>query len=311
MDRRLAGIALLTAALTVALVAGQIGGRHIAGSPTAVNIPAPPQVGDCVDAPTAESLITTTSARGGSLPTVRIVACAGAHLGEVASIQPVDPPSHPVARPGGNTLLISGCDWAETGYLDSNWSGRVDGVEPRVLWQPALLIAAAEEGPDEDQRAVGQHWTACVLFAQAGPYRGTAADSLGSGRRLPATFGWCPNGMGTGAGLFSDRTSCAAPHAIEVLAAAMLFEPLPGGDDLAQSCAAEASVLTGMADPTAAGALHLAAFVDVASAPPGDSPGPGVLGQTYRADCVVSTASGRPLVGSLIGLGAAALPWQN
>jgi hypothetical protein len=106
---------------------------------------------------------------------------------------------------------------------------------------------------------------------------------------------------------------CTRPHAMEILGLRSADESVGGQRPLDQSCAALEARVTGMTDPTAGGALQVAAVVIHYDAQGilqhGFAPGP--HSELGRAACTASAPGPRSQGGSLVGLGSGPLPWAG
>jgi hypothetical protein len=154
-----------------------------------------------------------------------------------------------------------------------------------VSWDPAAAVDVLLVAPPEPQRVAGQRWTACVVA----PERGRGDPDVRLGTADPSRLGVCATTGPTGAAVRCDR-----PHQRETLAW-LASRGGPVTDEAAlESCRRQVARLTGRTDPTADGAL-------VVSVEP---PAGGAL-----ADCTVTTADGRFLGDTVVGLGDAPLPF--
>ena len=147
-------------------------------------------VGDCVGAvPTAER--GEELADDHRLSDRRIRARTGPIVGEVSS---VDQQATPAARITGAEYwpLSAQCALNAIGYTGSIPPVVDQGAgRPGMLWTPSMSIDYLPVGPNAAQRALGQHWSACIVGTPDGtPYVGRLRQVLAGGA-LPAVFGSC------------------------------------------------------------------------------------------------------------------------
>jgi hypothetical protein len=170
-------------------------------------------------------------------------------------------------------------------------------------------------GPTIHQRSAGQSWIACVLTASFGPlataYRGVLKGVTVDGR-LPTAFGMCAATVqdvqsGLSGQIPLPLVSCADDHRVEIFSR-NTYLPAVTQAQLNTSCAGLARWLTRMPEATAGGALAIRAVASHPDATTG-SPVDGV-GARGVAACLVEAVGNRGLEGSLVGLGAGAIPWS-
>ncbi|GAA2007688.1 hypothetical protein GCM10009818_19030 [Nakamurella flavida] len=319
----------MAALLTVLVPA--LGGRAIPGQPQAIDIAAPPQIGDCVLTPPRPP-----SGLSGRLTTddagrVQVGPCTGPRYGEVVGLL-------------SGQVLSSSLDSGRSAVPDEDLAGAAcdrmveeyqevppelrDGALYAGTWAAPLFTPTLPMRADALQRAAGRDWTACVAvhFAggtELGTFPSTLRDSYGTGSPPPGS-GECGDAIGTGtaangAGAVLSPVPCDRPHQVQVfgydLAAsldALSTDPATGTTarsdaDLQASCAGLVALLTRMPDPTAGGSLAVSA----GSASAADQGGTGHWvdpSQPVR-QCQVIAPAGRLLSGTLLGLDRRPVPW--
>ncbi|GGM08123.1 hypothetical protein [Nakamurella endophytica] len=276
------GLLLLVAVAGMVAVAAWIR-PPISGSPAAEPVPAPPAVGDCLLVDPADAVGPPTGP------------CTQRHLGEVVAVQPraaVGPELSVCSTPGAVT------------YLGLQPDGTLDGT-----WSPATFVADRQIGPSRRQRAAGQQWTACVLVpalpAADTTYTGTARGAFAGGR-LPQVYAVC-----AGTVLGERPMPCGRAHTVEVIGSTWVTGPVDRAR-LARGCADLVRRVTGLADPTAAGALTLSSEVVGWSSDgmTGDPADESVRARsTGTALCAVHAS--RELRATLVGIGDRPLPWER
>ena len=124
-------------------------------------------------------------------PTADYGRCDGPIVGEVSS---VDGGLLPAERITGADYWPLSAQCALDGIV---YTGSIPPVvnqgagRPGILWIPSASLAFTPIGPNPTQRALGQHWSACVVGSDdTRPYVGRLHRALSSGA-LPAVFGSC------------------------------------------------------------------------------------------------------------------------
>lgn len=317
MVHRWSGLALLGVVAVLVAVLANVRPQLRAGSPQAVPVPGPPAIGDCVMDPfPGESVLPVPdpATAGGTVPIYpaqTIQPCAGARYGEVVAVFP-----HPLP------YVVKGDDSTGRYVQDPNvdkcsplLSAYLGMVEETIsgFWAPDLSINGGLSRPSIRQMTAGQRWAACVISVQppdasADPltwprYGASLRNALETGAernllgRCPALVDWTAQ-PATG--------SCASPHVLELLAYAGSGNRSMDRAQVDLSCRQFANQLTGIPDPTAAGALDVQVHVE-----DGDNAvitGPQIPPASF-VQCGVVVLDGRKLAGSLLGLGRAPLPW--
>jgi len=304
MHRRLAGVVVLVLALVAVMAVPSIAGRRMAGSAIAVALPDPPQVGDCLLAP-----ITQTSSSGGWPREIPYDAgdfgsCDGPIAGEIVGVWG----SAAEADEGSRSRLGGPCyrqaaDFA--GLVRSGRSTVVPGgpVDAQVAWKPTIGFVPYRIVPGQVEQNAGRSWTACVAVPTSqSTYRGTLRDAYTTGTMVD-DFGLCWSAHdldGTATTLQCDR-----PHPTELLATGWIMDrstmSWPG---LNASCLALAASIMHTVDATRGGALSVVVDpfrMDGAMRP--DAP--------LSVNCFVTSAGPQQLTGTVIGLGARPIPFEQ
>ena len=296
-DRRIGGLVLLVVVVLAAVTLPNLAGRRAAGHPVAVVVPGPPAPGTC---------LSNRSAAGSPPDTVGVatVSCDGPHRTEVVAVYPGPPDPIRVDVGHGQVAVVDRCSWDLAGYLGgfdvllaSDPSSQLFGP-----WSARQVVLPSRLEPDRTQRVLGQDWTACVANAGVRVFSGSVRSSYGDSR-MPAQLARCRESA-TDAGY----VPCSSPHSTELFATTQYHYPAPDQTALAATCRALVTRLTGHDDPTAGGALTVVVARDQV---PVDGVGVFDESRTYEAGCAVSAVGGRKLVGSVIGLAGAPLPWAN
>ena len=313
--RRGAGLAVIAVGLLAAVVIHIAAGRTVPGSAQAVPVPGPPVVGQCVggkfdlgwDMPGADP----TKYR---YPELTLGPCSQVHYGEVVSI--IATPTKPtvtIDSGGGGTDIDDEntpvCNQAAARFLGITGPG---GDFPVLYgyWSIDTSLLVVPMTPTVRQRAVGEHWLACVTYLaspsadeQTTPvgYHGTlrSAQSTGVGRdylgECPAEADWHQ----------MTSSGCLLPHHGEIFGIGGLAKSVPRAT-LTASCTKLVAQIT---KSTAAG---LDAYLTVAVQAT-DNTDNTVNGPTLPAHatvhCGLLTTRGRLLKGSLIAIGSKPIPW--
>ncbi|SDO40783.1 Septum formation [Nakamurella panacisegetis] len=296
MDRRWSGAAVVLVGLILAaIVPVAVVGRHIAGSPTALDVPGPPAAGDCLIGPIGAS-------KGDTYPTLVAAPCTGLRMGEVISTYTDQ--RRPSVRTGDGYPNDDACTSAIDGYLGHTLGPSAGG------WELPTTLAGVVEQPSALQAAVGQHWLACVLVL-LGPdqsptsWSGTARNALAPGVRPPAGFATC---LRMSSLINYQRVDCARAHAAEAFGLMSTARDGLTQRGLDASCLTQVRRRTAMPDPTAGGVLSVKAVaVHGADGPPRAGLGSATDDSGF-ALCELVTSAGRTLVGPLLGLGTGPVP---
>jgi hypothetical protein len=309
MGRRAAGLALVIVVVLAALTVPQLTGIRIAGLPVALSIPPVPAVGDCLRQ--RESAAGVTHLANGMGPVAPMtVPCVQPHDAQVIFLT-LDPGQFPVLeRSGGQYPDLGACGDAAYPFLGvrppTDAGDRSDLLGP---WRPASMGTSRFLSPDALQRRVGQSWLACLLVSPQGVVTGSSAGVFaGPVRSNPLAL--CRPRANV---LLDMAISCSRPHALELIGWRVADESVGGQRPLDQSCTELARRLTGMRDPTAGGALLVAATVTHydATGTLRDGYAPAPHSELNRATCVITPTGPRLLAGTLTGLGDAPVPWAG
>lgn len=175
--------------LLAAVVAPNVAGKTVAGTPQATPVPGRPAVGDCVSGlinpswnqpavPPVKPGVTVTSYAYPKLP---IGPCGDSRTGEVVSVigNPVKPVVTTTTDGTGTSVQIDDSNQDACAPAAFRYTGvAMDGQQPALIlgtWYPAsLATGAALSAPSVRQQAAGQHWLACIVYLS--PPGGTAAE---------------------------------------------------------------------------------------------------------------------------------------
>ena len=327
MGRRGLGFLIVFAVIAAIAVVG-VSMRRVAGRPVAAPIPGPPAVGECLLDSSASGWLYNPNPVYTSR---RLEPCAGPRYGEVVAVIPdsrsprqIAAASSDVTEPYGTVTqsepIMLACSAAVRSYLGLP-SGRLgDGRDAVNGWSYASSVLPAAAGPDDVQKAAGQHWVACLETnkdpdQQTGTALVTAQTYRGSARRVystghpPSAFALCFLEMVLPSVL--QPVNCSRPHAGEVFGVTQTESKHVTQTQLNVSCAKLARRLTGMPDPTVrgqltvtVGALHV------------DKNGQEQLGFSTSAGeggwamCLLLAPEVHALNGALLGLGTGPVPWS-
>ena len=303
------GVVVLVAALVV-LAVPALRTTRIDGAARTIDIPRPPAVGDCVTEAWTMTWSDYDPARSlfDNYAQMPLEPCAGERFGEVVAV--LDDPQRPgpadsSAGSGFTDLNLTLCGTAVSTYLGATPAR----ISAGVAWSPSVLSWwPMVSSPSDLQLAAGQRWLACIVGP--GPaggsekaYEGTLRNSVTTGVARDRS-GLCNDDPGLSDGYSGD--ACSRPHTTQLLAQA----PTPGTATpmvrLRDSCAAAAAALTGLADPTAGGALTVVVVVDDLS---GRTTADPVAPHGSLQCALTSTDPSRTLSGGLMGLGDDPIPW--
>lgn len=280
LDRRRAGLVLIVVTLLAMVVVNRILARDVEGTAVAPPPIPPPAVGSCVDR-TDEPVAAVDP----------IVDCSVSHAGEIVQSWPARKPL--AATCSGGVAF----GWH---YGSGSWA------------QPMTSISTTEisfGGP------VG--WAACVQIPVERNDPNVALQHTGSLTAptpgVSAAIGLCFDATGKqldSAAVYDSQVDCTTPHTVQRLGE---FLPQPQDQLPTEQCAAFAQRTVKSAQAlSGSGALQTRTSIDstmgtVMVRDPGD-------GTQHPADpglaCDVIAASGRQLVGSVVGLGNKPLPYR-
>lgn len=326
VDRRWSGAGVIAFIAVAAVVAPNVPTRVVAGIPVVGSVPGPPAVGDCLLEPWVQWGAFGPDGVPNHSP-LRTAPCRGEKFGEVTDVVPdglaQTVTSEEVLDEDGGTIrtvisdpVSTRCSQAQGRYLglaQDRQALRGRSVE----WFPPFRATPVTVGPTLVQRAAGQSWVACVVTPWS--LDGESPAYTGSVRRigdspLPAVFGVCwPIVAGFGEG---EGVECSEPHQVEVLGyfGGLVKDLAPF--DLEESCRQHAAALLAMAEPTAGGALETSLLLRYYAPSsefglgPAPTSTPSSENNQVTATCFVSTTTDRRIVGTLVGLGTAPVPWE-
>ena len=217
MNRPLAGVVLLVLTVVAVTVVPMINGRRVAGSGTAVEFPAPPQVGDCVVPPfPADNVVDRLD------PEVRVTAikfgpCTGAKFGEVVALSDADTIGRESSRiPSRGVCSRQIAEYA--GLTTSPGSVALPGESTSgpMAWMPTIGSESYLIVPSLREQSAGHNWVACLAAAtNQHSYQGSLRAAYTTGA-LPDQFGLCWTGADLD--LIPGLLACDQPHAAELLA---------------------------------------------------------------------------------------------
>lgn len=310
MNRRWLGLVILTMVLVAGLVVARTAGPGLVGSALPEPAPGPPTAGDCVgvvDGAPPALLSFNERDLGVRAPTVTTAPCDGERAAEVVLVieDARESPPAPVGAEDTFDPAIDDCLTAGTAFVGAAGTA----TDPSPGWTHQLRYLSAFAGPDDRQRAAGQHWLACVVRPagwnpdeQELPYTGSLRDAVTTGVERDRT-GVCALDV-----VLEDPVTCDDPHRGESFGVTDTEEPSLRAQWL-DTCRSWVVSLTGLADPTAAGQLEVTLVVrdDLTGHFAGDAEIP--AGAHLRCG-IVTTDPGRLLTGSVRALGDQPLPWD-
>ena len=272
MERRLAGIILLAVALTLGVGVPRLLTPAPVARASAVALPTPPPPGTCLRWDAA------------------VVPCSQPHAAEVTATWDAAAAGRP------RDVDDPRCGAAAFQYVALHLVGSAQ------VWRPAFGARSWVVHAPAAARVGDLGWAVCVVGpARAALSTGSVRDQGRVPRGRPAAFGVCVTGDGI-------TVACDRPHRLEYLTDAVGFaKSLVDGREATRwrtGCADLAAELLATADPTAGGALTVE-FLTVPADPRTGFDPPSSL---VFAVCAASVTGDRDLVGSLYGLGGAALP---
>ena len=319
MDRRLVGALLVVVVLSAAVVLPPLlSGSRIVGSASPVHLPDPPSVGDCLlnpmptsgesDLPDGTSVDPAGYPLGPPETVTRVAAfgpCQGAVFGEIVQVVGAgrDPPAPRIAASAADEGCRSAtAEYTGLGEVIRQFTSPTGAVDP-VRWDPTVNVRHVWVQPEPVQRAAGRDWLACVVTpARLVRYSGRVAGAF-AGHSLPDQFGVC--WLQTDVSVAVAFVACSEPHRSELVS----IGSVSGHSDVAPtevsaSCERLAARVVGRDDPTAGGALTVA--VD-----PEELPARLTSGRTVDVTCFLTGNGDRRLVGTLVGLGDRAVPFES
>lgn len=304
MDRRLAGVLMLVAALAAVLVLPSAFGRRVAGTPVATVFPDPPRVGDCLLTPIRNSAIDY-----GLPPEVPITATNfGPCVGEVAGEVVAEWPDLQTAEQAPTSRRSGTCYPQAATFAGLETVGRstdLPGVETGgpISWRPTIGFDGLWVTPGIREQHAGRSWRLCLVVpVDRGTYQGSLRNAFTSGS-LPSVFGLCWEAADLD--LFPAMVKCNQSHPAELLATGVIRNrSLAPTEVIESSCAQIAARIMHTDDPTRGGVLEVVADRQTGGSD-GREDSPLIIG------CFVTTADARPLVGTVIGLGEDPVPFRT
>ena len=315
--RRWVGLVVVVGVAVVLVAAGAGLRDHVvSGVGQAAPVPAPPAVGDCVVDPLVDQqegvIATVTATSGGTVavyPAQQIRPCTGARYGEVVGVIPVPKPTV-VKGDGPDNLYLDdpnedGCYSPAVQYVGM----AMQPIERFFHMLPEIVIRLSR--PSARQVAAGQRWAACIVagpssgsLSTAPPYAGSIRDALHTGQQrellgncLSSSVDW-DEGFSVG--------GCGHPHALEILGFGDSGDEVVARGQVDKSCHQLARRFTGMADPTAAGALSIQIHAEDDSSTEITT---AQIPAHANVGCGIATTGHRKLRGSLLALGRQSIPW--
>jgi hypothetical protein len=305
LDRRLIGTGLLVVALIVASLVPALQGRRVSGEPRAGDVPHPATIGACLRNLDGQGPV-PSGTRLGMDADVRTVDCSEPHDGEIIAV--TSESSYLRDRTVNPAVAdLNECFEIADRYVGIAHSMRRGDRSPLLgSWDPPSSPGLAFLGPSNLHARAGADWLACVLLPPDRVTGSVAGLYAGAARRNP--FAVCHPDDGVRLGL---AVSCRKPHPTEILGWRAADQNSDRQAELDESCRELAARMTGMTDPTAAGALHIRAIVVHLDAnglvqrgfPPVPWDGTGL------AFCTLGAEPPRLLIGTLTGLGDAPVPF--
>ena len=278
------GITILVAVAVIVLALPPVDGRRVSGVPIAIDLPAPPPIGACLQ---------PVGWAGSSAEFPRFGSCnSDTALGEVVAVRYRGARASGPPAEGDCTSAIA--DYA--GLSETATGFRPYGVAGRDLpWMVpfAPMHQWLRQAPGLPTRT--SNWDACVASPPTTWQLGSLADAFAGGR-LPAGYGRCWVARNPEP---DDATiACAWPHTAELVGVVAG----PGANDadlLDKSCRRLAGTLLARSDPTVDGALA----IRVGSGDPIDDDA------ATSAYCYLATVDDRLVDGSFVGLGESAISY--
>lgn len=289
MHRRAVGALTLIVALALLLVMPKLLSSGVGGTAVAAPLPTGPAVGSCVL---------------GWPRAVQVVDCGQPHAGEVVElVSPQDVARAMVCGVSTEAYLAapSEANLRVQPSLDRDWQNAVMRYDHKVLLAPPAETLG------------GLRWRACMIFPTSGlPYTGSVRSVGAGGSDVPDAFRTCLSAA-------NDRVACTEPHRSELLGemslpalAGLLADPEfdPAVQESSRwpaGCTKFGSNIVGGTDPTRGGTLDY--VVDTTQGRTLSYLGPtGVALSMAIPQCTAQYRGPTRLIGSLVGLGDAALP---
>ena len=292
IDRRLGGIAVLVLAVVAAMVVGARNAKYIKGTAGVAPVADPPVVGDCLTGPMTQGPYPAIVATG---------PCSGSRYGQVVAVMPhtLGEVAQDSAESGDMTATLEGsCTRKGMQFLGLSFPVLQGSATEPPTWFPSTNIGPGLIQPDPLAQRFGADWTACMvsvyaIFDEPTDYRGTLAQ-------VHVTRDYPPNAATCWSDLPLNETPavpCRQPHEVEQFGGMWDMDPGTRPAELQSSCLELVKDMTGMEDPTAAGALQVRVLQSYTYPAPDDQ-------DTLLAgySCIVRAAAGKQLTGPLLSL---------
>jgi hypothetical protein len=299
MTRRHSGVVILILALIVVMVVPMVNGRRVAGSPIAIDFPAPPAVGDCVRPPLPEATANNRTRGQIAVTAVRFGPCTGYVAGEVVSVGD----ANSIATAPDSPYSRDRCSSDIAAYAGLQTSRRPDtireGSNSSIQWTPTFAGESLLIVPSSAERNAGQRWVACLAVPVVQqPYQGSLRGGYTTG--LPDQFGLCWTAVDLS--LKAALIPCSESHPAELLATGWIASRSALSiDEITASCVEVAAEVMKTPDPTHDGKVRvvLDAVRQGWAATP-DAP--------LTVGCLLTSSDTHQLTGTVIGLGDRPVP---
>ena len=298
IDRRLAGIAVLVLAVVAAAVVGARNAKYLTGLPGPAPVADPPAVGDCLTSPMGQDVYPAVASTG---------SCHGPRYGEVVAVMPHT--LEQVAQDNNDSADMSTtpegrCITKGLQFLGLSYPIVQGSATDPATWFPSTNLGSSLIQPNPLAQRFGADWTACVVavYSNSGGttrYSGTLGQ-VHITRDYPQAAAICWSDLPLNE---TPVVPCREPHGVEEFGNMWDVDSSTRPADLHGSCLDLVKQMTGMDDPTAAGALQVRAIQSY-TYPAADHQ------QTLLAgySCIVQAAAGKQLTGPLLNLHDGPLP---
>jgi hypothetical protein len=273
-------VLLLIFAVVTAVIVPRFNGVLTRGTAVSAPVVPPPEIGTCISSFVSARVTAGASSPSVPVPSAHYGSCAGPIAGEVLSVQ--------ASAELGRELSVAGYDSASmtcaqgvAAYLGA--PPELNGGSAATRWLPAAQYTTLLVGPDDQQRAAGRTWSACVVTSVASTTYARPVRGAFDGGSLQDQFGYCLNSID-----LSDWVPCSTAHSAQVLA---WGAPARSGASPSKAdCRAAAAALMGTTDPTKGGSLDVGLIGD--------------QGVGSVQACGVQVEGSRRLTGSVAGIKA-------
>ncbi len=256
-------VVICVAVVLVAVVAG-LRPHLVPGAGQAVPVPGPPAVGDCVLDPLhgPQPGITVTATSGGTVPVYpaqHIQRCSGIRYGEIVSV--IATLSRTVVKNDGAGRYLDDPNWDSCYPVALRYVGMPTQPVLR-FWELNLQLTMAMSRPSSRQEAAGQRWAACIVKPTGVTYASAADQQYGSSIRDALHTGRKRDQLGSCVPTVDWNASggggyCAGPHSLEIFAFGGSGDHPVTRNQVELTCQQVIRQLTGIPDPTVAGALAI------------------------------------------------------